>query len=344
MRWVIVFSLLAWVAAEARTRIDYNGAMNRAQAAVLSGNVDPERDLAPVLQSYVFLAETGDSSHLPYSLNIERLARVDGSSPQSVKRWFGEIAPRYLVPLIEGKTPAGPRGRALLMLNRMQVDESTMDRAIEIASADPELANSVDRVRSDRRRTPKTTLAAVDAERERAAIAFLAPRNIGVNADSLRKAAGEGDLLTVAALLDAGVDANARGISGMNAISQTVGFGCVDKVPATDLVAMLQLLARRGAQIGGADANGDTYLLGAVRNGCPAVVIEALIDLGEPPDVRGSRGLTPLEMAIAAANLDAAEALVARGARLSAQQVDRLFIEPPSDPRVKAILKRAQGR
>lgn len=342
MRWILVCAVLCCSLADARSRIDYNGAMDRAKAAVQSGNVDPERDLVPVLEAYVALAGESGSSYLTYSLHIDDLAEADGKSPQAVKRWFRENAARYLLPLLESKAPAGPRGRVLVMLVNMQVDDATLDRAIEIASRDPELASSVERARADRKSNPVVTLAPVDPERERAAIAFLSPLHIGVNADSLRKAAGQGDVRIVTALLDAGVDANALGIARMNAVGATVSIGCIDRVPAEDLVAILRLLAERGAAIGGADPNGDTYLLGAARNGCPPAVIEALIDLGEPPDSRGSRGLTPLEMAIAAANIDAAEVLVARGARLTQERIDKLFIEPPSDPRVKALVERAK--
>jgi len=232
----------------------------------------------------------------------------------------------------------------LSMLQTMQADDAILDEALAFASGDPGMKSRVDMVQSDRRRlTPKTTLTAVDPARERAALAYLQPRYIGVNADSLRKAAGQGDLDTINALLDAGLDASAQGIAGLDAVGQAASIGCIDKVPAERIVATLKLLKQRGANIGPADANGDTYLLGAVKNGCPAAVIGALIDLGEPPDVRGSRGLTPLELAIAAANIDAAEVLVARGARMSAKRIDDLFIEPPSEPRIKALLKGAQG-
>jgi len=340
--WIGFLFCVLVTAAEARSKIDYNGAMRRAEAAVKSGQVDPDRDLKPLLEAFAALEDSSASTIV--SLKIESLARADGSSPQSVKAYFREHAPAYLMRVLKGPLPARERGRVLSMLQTMQADDAILDEAIAFASADPAMKSRIDSVQSDRRRLrPKTTLVAVDAQSERAALAYLQPRHIGVNADSLRKAAGQGDLDTINALLDAGLDANAQGIAGLSAVGQATSIGCIDKLPGERIVATLKLLKQRGAAIGGADPDGNTYLLGAVKNGCPGAVISALIDLGEPPDVRGSRGLTPLELAIAAANLDAAEVLVARGARMSAKQIDKLFIEPPSDPRVQAILKQAQG-
>lgn len=344
MRWLMLLLVCVLATAEAKSKkVDYNGAMRRADAAVQSGNVDPERDLRPLLEAFAAVDDTSASTFV--SLKIESLARADGSSPQSVKAWFREHAPPYLMRVLKGPLPARERGRVLSMLQTMQADDAILDEVLAFASSDPVMKSRVDDIRRERRRhpTPKTTLTAVDPARERAALAYLQPRYIGVNADSLRKAAGQGDLDTINALLDAGLDASAQGIAGLDAVGQAVSIGCIDKVPAAQIVATLKLLKQRGATIGPADANGDTYLLGAVKNGCPGLVVAALIDLGEPPDVRGSRGLTPLELAIAAANIDAAEVLVARGARMTAKQIDRLFIEPPSDPRIQKLLKQAQG-
>ncbi len=96
---------------------------------------------------------------------------------------------------------------------------------------------------------------------------------------------------------------------------------------------------------GGANPNaidtGEVPLLVYVAQQCPRPVIDAFVAAGARLDARSPQGFTPLSMALIVKNLDAAEALVDHGARLSPEAVRKLFPEPPTDERLAALVKRA---
>ena len=92
----------------------------------------------------------------------------------------------------------------------------------------------------------------------------------------------------------------------------------------------------------GADSRGNTVLMGAVQM-CPLPVVRTLVDKGVDANPKpNAQGFTPLGMALISGKWDVAEFLVERGARLETAQVDALFFERPTDPKVLAILERAE--
>jgi ankyrin repeat protein len=88
--------------------------------------------------------------------------------------------------------------------------------------------------------------------------------------------------------------------------------------------------------------NGNTILMSAAQM-CGPKIVGKLIAAGADVNAASSTGITPLAMALLMHHPDAAEVLVARGARLNASQVEMLSAAV-TDPREKAILERASGR
>lgn len=180
------------------------------------------------------------------------------------------------------------------------------------------------------------------AARQAAAQAQLDKQSIAATLENLQSAAMGGDAALVRTLLDAGVDPNARDASmPRSVLSLATTVSCLDKKadPAARDAVVGALLD------GGADPNsvemGDVPLPVYVAQKCPRSVIDAFVKAGAKLDSRSPQGFTPLSMALLVSNLDAAEALVDHGARLSPEARQKLFPEAPTDARVAALVKRA---
>jgi len=76
---------------------------------------------------------------------------------------------------------------------------------------------------------------------------------------------------------------------------------------------------------------------------CGPKIVGKLIAAGAELNAASSSGITPLSMALLMHRPDAAEVLVASGARLNASQVQMLSAAV-TDPRESAILQRAAGK
>ena len=182
------------------------------------------------------------------------------------------------------------------------------------------------------------------AARKAAAESQLKKQNVANSLENLQNAAMRGDVALVTTLLDAGVDPNAKSQEmPRSVLAMATSMSCLVKQadPAARDAVIAALLAA------GADPNsvemGDVPLLVYVAQKCPRPVIDALVKGGAKLDARSPQGFTALSMALLVGNVDAAEALVDQGARLSAEARAKLVTEPPTDPRVMALLKRAWG-
>ena len=108
------------------------------------------------------------------------------------------------------------------------------------------------------------------------------------------------------------------------------------------LVNTVAILVAAGADLKRKDDNGNTILTSAAQM-CGPKIVGKLVAAGAEVNVANRSGMTPLSMALLMHRPDAAEVLVASGARLNASQVQMLGAAV-TDPREKAILKRAAGK
>ena len=186
----------------------------RTKAAIDSGDVVPERDLAPLI---AMLRKTKSDPENRRRV-IERIGDIgasDGSSPVAVKRYLlGEATP-ILVEVAEDRSAKSLlRGDAISALRQMGAPRSLLEKIAAMALADPDeyvksrgdiLQNYIASMPAE---SKTKNIRPVDAAKEKESIAFLKQRNLGVSIDQLRRSALEGKSDEVSALLGAGVDPN----------------------------------------------------------------------------------------------------------------------------------------
>lgn len=322
-----------------------------AEAAIISGAVDHQVHLQPLID---LLAETSRDAVADDLIDaISDLGDADGSSPTAVKKFLRENAPPALI-LAAGKNfDWTTRGDALMALRNLDASDEYFRQAIAVGRQDTSEQSGYINSRADLlqqwmdRRSPAETPDAsltepVDAEAERDALAYLRGRGVGVSTDQAVRAASEGQVEILESLLLAGVNVNSTNTAGMTPLSG-VTLGCHQRgepVPESRLVAVMDLLHERGADIEMADSLNNTLLMQFTQS-CPASLIEHLLQLGARPGPVNRQGFTPLAMAMVMGKYDAADALISHGAGLTQEKVDQLFFEPPSDPSVKALIERA---
>jgi hypothetical protein len=320
---------------------------DRAKRAIAAGNVVPERDLAPLIGVLRAPASTDD---LRYAIGrVEFLGDAHGASPAAVKQYLlAQATPLLLKIGAEGPTVFA-RGEALMALRDMGASRAVLEQAAAIAERDREdyVRSRGEILRNFIKSMPAGGAAAdVKAgggDREKAAIAALKKRKLGISADQLRRSSLEGNAADVQALLDAGVNVNSGAGLSDTPLYFAVFSGCGAKKGETDgLVNTVTVLVAAGADLKRKDDNGNTILTSAAQM-CGPKIVGKLIAAGAEPNAASSSGMTPLSMALVMHRPEAAEALVAGGARLNASQVEMLSAAV-TDPREKAILQRAAGK
>lgn len=107
------------------------------------------------------------------------------------------------------------------------------------------------------------------------------------------------------------------------------------------IVAMMDLLIAHGAKPNHPSDKELSALMTAAQQ-CPGPVVLRLVKAGADMKFKSSLGYTPLSMAFIVNNLDAAEALIDSGARLSAEAAAKLADHKKDDARYHKLLKRAQ--
>ncbi len=90
-----------------------------------------------------------------------------------------------------------------------------------------------------------------------------------------------GDTAALAAALDGGADAGARGRWGVSALAQAAGKGDLEAV---------ELLLAHGAEVGRASEAGNSALMAAAARG-QLVVVERLLEAGADPGHKNKWGL-----------------------------------------------------
>ena len=179
-------------------------------------------------------------------------------------------------------------------------------------------------------------------QKKAAGVAYLDKRGIKVSTESLRDAAQRADAESVKALLDAGVAADTGAADAMQTpLYFAVAQACHTQGAETDwLVQTVSYLIAAGADVNRMDDNKNTPMMHAAQY-CGPKIIGVLVAGGAKVDVKNGSGVSPLAMALIMSNFDAAEALVAKGAKLA--KSDAPMVSGVTDPRGKAIVKKAMG-
>jgi hypothetical protein len=185
---------------------------DRAKRAIAAGHVVPERDLAPLIGVLRAPTSTDD---LRYAIEkIAALGAAAGASPGAVKQYLlAQATPLLLKVGAEGPT-AFARGDALIALRDMGASRAVLEQAATIAERDGDdfVRSRGEILRNFMKSMPAGGAApevkASGGAREKAAIAALKKRGLGVSADQLCRSSLEGNATDVQALLDAGVNVN----------------------------------------------------------------------------------------------------------------------------------------
>lgn len=160
------------------------------------------------------------------------------------------------------------------------------------------------------------------------------------DADTLTHAAVMHDVKLVAAVLATGVPADARGIMPQSALQLATSTQCQDPPHGREAqMQIIELLLAHGADVHD-QSFGDSEIIVWAAQQCPPVVVKRLLDAGADLEARTPQGFSPLSMALTVNNLDTAELLIERGARLKPETVRKLFSKV-EEPRLKALVKRA---
>lgn len=322
-------------------------AIARAERAIAAGSVDPARDIAPLLDALKRSRSVDEKRELVDA--IADLGEADGSSPNAVKQYLIANAPPLLLEVIRTGANNFLQGDAVVALRGMGVPRTVLEQAAALAEADPDayVQSRGEILRGYIASLPaeaaEAAPRAVDPERARAGIAYLDKRGLSASNEALRDAALRADADAVKALLDAGIAPDA-GVAELHEtpIYRVVALGCNSQGAETDwLVETVRLLVAAGADLSRLDDNRNTVMISAAQY-CGPRVIAALVDGGAKVDVRNGSGITPLTLALIVSNFDAAEALVAKGARLGKE--DQPMVSGVTDPRGKAIVQKASRR
>ena len=279
---------------------------------------------------------------------VDRVASAgdaDGSATAAVKKYLLEEATPRLVEIASNKSLKWSlRGSAIHALRDMGAPRSVLQKVVDMALADSDeyvksrgeilqnyIASMPEESEADAIR-PK------DADKEREAIAYLEERHLGVSLDQLRSSAMEAEANDVQALIDAGVDVNA-GPAGDSPLLRVLTSCAYQNGENANILATIDVLLAAGADVKSLDDNKNTPLITAAQY-CDGGATLRLLNAGADPNAVNGSGVTPLVMALIMNHLDAADAMVAKGGRLTADQVTMSSSMATSE-RAKAIVKKA---
>ncbi len=320
---------------------------DRAKRAIASGNVVPERDLAPLID--VLRGPSSEDDLRSAIDKIETLGDASSASPAAVKHYLLDQSTPLLLKVAANGPSAFARGDAVTALRNMGASREVLEQAATIAEHDRDdyVRSRGEILRNFIKSMPAGGAAAdvksAGGQREQQAIASLKSRKLGVSADQLRRSSLEGNAADVQALLDAGVNVNSGTGLTDSALYFAVFSGCGKNQGETEgLVSTVNVLIAAGADLKRKDDNGNNILMSAAQM-CGPKIVTALIAAGADMKVTNGGGMTPLSMALLMRHPDSAEVMVNKGARLTPSQVQMLSASV-TDPRAKAILQRAAGK
>lgn len=320
--------------------------LRRAQAAIERGDVDPARDLGPLVQA--LRGAKGDRAR-DLIAAVVQLGDHEGTSPAAVKAYLQREAGAALLEIAQDKAEWTVRSGALMALRTLNVPDDLLDRAIAIAAADTSKEASYFRSRAEiladwRASRPQPALGRVsDPAREARALAYLRRAGLRASQEQLADSARQAHADAVDALLDAGFSAQAVGRGG-TMLNAATGLGCASAPGNVESrMRVVRALLAHGADVKAKDEVGNTVLIHGAQY-CPLPVVQALVEAGADVNAVNKVGTRPLTIAFLGQNWDVAEYLVSRGARLKQADVDSVFFELPPDPRKQAIIRRATAK
>ena len=297
-------------------------------------------------------ASRDDDTVSDYLDAIEELGGADTASPQAVKQAFRAKAPPVLRKLFATPLSWSVRGDLLMLHRAIEASDDDLRAAIALALADTSPQKDYLASRGELlqdwldQRTP-VRRAELDATPPAGAGDAVARARAGgqdVSVDALMNAAGEGDVATVRLLLEAGLDVNAKSNTWMSPLAAAAQRHCtLPNEPIEGNLAVMGLLIARGADPDAFDDKHNSILMSAVQ-ACPLPIVRMLLDGKAEVNPVNAQDFTPLEMALVLGKLDHAELLVERGARRDPAKLDRLFVETPDNPRLKALLAKAAAK
>ena len=115
---------------------DYEALIERAEEAIDSGTVQPDRDLKPLVEALKQAKTDEDRRRLIDK--ISWMGRPDGNSPPEVKRYLLQQATPVLLKIGKIGGSAFTRGDALMALRDMGASRSVLEQATTIAEQDPD--------------------------------------------------------------------------------------------------------------------------------------------------------------------------------------------------------------
>lgn len=322
-----------------------------AEEAVEQGRTDATEHLQKLIEALEATRRDAAADDLIDA--IADLGDADGSSPVAVKRFLRNNAPPALIGAAANtRFDWTTRGDALMALRDLDASDEHFEKAISVARNDSSAQADFLNSRADLLATwknnrapgslPDASFTDPDPAKEQKALAYLRAQRVGVSTASAVRAAGDGRADLVEALLDAGVKVNAAGTGAMTPLEGVITLGCHSRKGVSDdaLIQTMDLLHSRGADLTRTDSRGNTILMRGAQS-CTAAIVSHLLKLGAAPDPVNAQNFTPLAMAIVSTKFDVADVLIAAGAGLTKEKVDQLFLEPPTDPKIQALLERA---
>jgi len=175
------------------------------------------------------------------------------------------------------------------------------------------------------------------------ALAYVAEERLSLVPSNLVAPIMNGDVETVEALLSAGVDVN--DMTGMpKPVLRLAASSCAGKRLETEtILTMMEVLLAHGAKVSEPAPSELSALMVAAQQ-CPAPVVRRLLRAGADMNFKTSLGISPLSMAFIVGNLDAAEALIEAGARLSPEAAAKILEGKKDDARAVALVNKARGK
>ena len=264
-----------------------------------------------------------------------------------------QLEPSVLAPIIakaavEGKG-MGFRTDALIILRNLGDDASMVRATIEPMTKDPdpdvariakatiESISSPSPVKPASRVAAKPAAVSSDPAVREKGLAYLREHDSEFTASDFARALTHAEHETVSAFLDAGMSPEQRFSYGTLPLQLAMEGG---EQCGSGTKEIVRLLLARGADPKAADDNGNTILMTAAQR-CDADVIRALLKAGAKVDTKNKMSVSALEFAIMASNAESGNALIAGGARLTAEKANMYRENFAKSPKMKELLAAA---